>query len=392
LAVASDSSMGPTSDGRFKPEIYAPGASVVSADAADLSGSTSKWGTSMATPHVVGVAATLLDHHANFVRRPAMLKAYLIASAERISSISDARAGLVDAYNAHWSSSDSSGHWGWHDSSLSQGAEASWDINVADGWDKMYVALTWIEPAPSAGASATVYNDIDLRVDHGANGSTDWSSSSANDNYEFVEITDPPAGDYRFKAYGFSISQSSRLGLGVFLRNLESPVLEYFSHRIDDDMSVSDGNDDGMVNPGESIELPVTLRNVGSADARNVSATLSTTDAYITITDNIQSWGTIAAGATDESIDYDFDVAADCPPGRVVTFTLSITSDEGSWTDTFTITVVGTPEVSYHSHRIDDDMSVSSGNDDGLVHPGETIELPVTLQNTGGGDAHSVSA
>ena len=51
------SSRGPTGDGRLKPDVMAPGGAIMSASAGSGDGYVSYSGTSMATPHVAGVAA-----------------------------------------------------------------------------------------------------------------------------------------------------------------------------------------------------------------------------------------------------------------------------------------------------------------------------------------------
>jgi len=55
------SSRGPTGDGRMKPDVMAPGGAVMSARANSGDGYVSYSGTSMATPHVAGVAALMLQ-------------------------------------------------------------------------------------------------------------------------------------------------------------------------------------------------------------------------------------------------------------------------------------------------------------------------------------------
>ena len=55
------SSRGPTGDGRLKPDVMAPGGAIMSARAGSGDGYVSYSGTSMATPHVAGVAALMIQ-------------------------------------------------------------------------------------------------------------------------------------------------------------------------------------------------------------------------------------------------------------------------------------------------------------------------------------------
>ena len=55
------SSRGPTGDGRLKPDVMAPGGAIMSAQANSGDGYVSYSGTSMATPHVAGVAALMIQ-------------------------------------------------------------------------------------------------------------------------------------------------------------------------------------------------------------------------------------------------------------------------------------------------------------------------------------------
>jgi subtilisin family serine protease len=81
LRVPCASSQGPTGDGRMKPNVVAPGTWVRSARAGTADQYQDRVGTSMAAPHVAGLAATLMQHYPEFQWRPYLLRAHLMASA-----------------------------------------------------------------------------------------------------------------------------------------------------------------------------------------------------------------------------------------------------------------------------------------------------------------------
>jgi hypothetical protein len=201
--LAGSSSRGPTGDNRMKPDLVATGAVVTSAQAGTTDGYVDKIGCSMATPHVSGIAATLLEHYPDFRNRPHLLRAHLMASAilhsdevnptnNTVGGRNDYGLGRVSDYQSHWARLDPngwSGHWAWM--TITDKSWGFFDINVPRGAKRVVAVLTWDEPEASAGASQAVTYDIDLWADPGASCTPDavgqcgaWASQSNIDNIE----------------------------------------------------------------------------------------------------------------------------------------------------------------------------------------------------------------
>ncbi|MFF5209605.1 S8 family peptidase [Streptosporangium sp. NPDC000396] len=109
--VSYFSSKGPTGDGRPKPDLVAPGERIVSAGTGALLKSVltavpdatyvEDSGTSMAAPHVSGVAAAFMSVHREFIGRPEAVKENLMRSATDLGRDRTFQGvGLVDAMRA----------------------------------------------------------------------------------------------------------------------------------------------------------------------------------------------------------------------------------------------------------------------------------------------------
>jgi len=158
------------------------------------------------------------------------------------------------------------------------------------------------------------------------------------------------------------------------------PYVIYEDHTIDD----SAGNGDGTVDFGETIDLDITLENIGVEAALGIMTTLSSSDPYVTIIDDSHSYGDIPAGSgVSSGWSYRFNVALDCPDGHSILFDL-LAADSGReiWASSFAIGVQA-PDVSLESFLVDD----SGGNDNGILDPGETADLIITVVNGGSEDA-----
>ncbi len=119
---------------------------------------------------------------------------------------------------------------------------------------------------------------------------------------------------------------------------LDEPYIKPISYVVED----ASGNNDGIADPGESVDLYVVLKNLG-LDATNVSATLTVLDTGVTITDNASVYGDLAQGDTASGDGFAFTVSADRRPGIPARFEIHIVADDGyEKYDTFALRL-GTP-------------------------------------------------
>jgi hypothetical protein len=146
------------------------------------------------------------------------------------------------------------------------------------------------------------------------------------------------------------------------------------------------GNDDGELDYGESILLSLGMKNVGSDDGENVDVTISSENPFVSITGNAASYGTITSGEIVTVTDgFAFEVGVDVPDMHTIVFKVEATDGNEIWNSTFG-SVANAPILQFVSCTVDD----SQGNGNGRVDPGETIDLIITVANTGSSDSYEV--
>jgi hypothetical protein len=240
------SSRGPTGDGRMKPNVVGPGTWVTSARAGYTSLYEDRFGTSMATPHVSGLVASLMEHYTHFKWRPALLRAAIMATSilHDDTTIPDSNdsggrniygLGRVSSFINHWSHGGSAGWYThWFTGTVTNTTYMQQDIEISSGTDRLVVVMTWDEPAASAGASKAVMYDLDLWADWNCDHPSSWrgdggeyASRSYVDNVEYLIINNPPAGCFRLKASIWNAPASGLpVGMAAFvLRGDPTPAM-----------------------------------------------------------------------------------------------------------------------------------------------------------------------
>ena len=150
------------------------------------------------------------------------------------------------------------------------------------------------------------------------------------------------------------------------------------------------GNNNSLVDYNELIDMSVDLHNVGSVNASNIDVTISTADPYVTLINTSVNMPLInASQIVSVPIPFSFQVASFVPDQHTVTFTLNISDNIGNnWTSNVYV-VLNSPVLEHASFIIDDAIT---GNGNGVLDAGETLDLIVNVTNIGHADIGSLTA
>lgn len=173
---------------------------------------------------------------------------------------------------------------------------------------------------------------------------------------------------------------------------------------IDDDKRKSDvydssfGDEDGLVDAGEIVELDLIIRNVGNIDVSGAYLQMEEDSDDIYTRSSRIYHGIVPTGtAINGSRTYNypgiaFEVEDDINPSTTLLVNFLIHWGTSKVTIPFNITLTGVPNFTIMSLTIDDDTEVadeydnSHGDGDGVIDSGEMVELGVVLANNGSAD------
>lgn len=183
-----------------------------------------------------------------------------------------------------------------------------------------------------------------------------------------------------------SVIEVAIMGHNKHRYNDEIVVVSNEPYVIFEELEINDqsGNGNGLADYSESIDLDLTLRNVGNQTANSISAVISTDDEFITITDDNGVYGDITAQSNSllEGA-FSLDIAETIPDQHIVELTLEATDiNNQTWTSNFTITL-NAPLFEMQNIIVDD----SNGNNNGILDPGETAFFIIETANIGHADS-----
>ncbi len=145
-----------------------------------------------------------------------------------------------------------------------------------------------------------------------------------------------------------------------------------------------EGNSNNLPETGEPLNITISIENFGNSDALNAKSVLSTSDSYLTISKDSFSWPSIAGnGSALAENAFKLLQSGDIPDMHKATFTITTQTDSATFVSDFNFTVCS-PKLTNGTVHFDDSKT---GNGNGQIDPGETIEVTVPTTNSG----HSVS-
>jgi hypothetical protein len=164
------------------------------------------------------------------------------------------------------------------------------------------------------------------------------------------------------------------------------PYVAYSDHVVQDDLT---GNNNGQLDYAETVELGITVENVGAATANNVIGILHSDNPLVEITQNTANLGDIPVNSS-ATVDraFEFEISPQVQDGDPVIFMLTTTDGVTAWESNFSI-IAHAPEVVFQALAVDD---IATGNGNTNLDPGETADLVVSLVNAGSSDADNVEA
>jgi hypothetical protein len=240
---------GPTSDGRQKPEIWAPGCSTLSSQSGTACGTVAFTGTSMASPAIAGTAMLVRQYYTGgyypagipggtpITPSGALIRATLMNTGQDLM-------GAAGGFQVPTGYPSVQEGWGRvraddalffpgdarklivrdvrNSAGLVTAGEQQININVLGSTEPLRITLSWTEPPAAAGAGQAAINDLDLIVEGpsgiylgnvfntGTGASVTGGTRDAKNNTEQILIPSPSAGAWSIRVRGANVAQGTQ--------------------------------------------------------------------------------------------------------------------------------------------------------------------------------------
>ena len=266
--------------GLIRPDICAPGVSIVSLDYSSNNGHTSMNGTSMATPCVAGIMCLMLEKDPSLT--PADICRILETTSVKLSNTKSNKTGTgrVDALAA---------------------------MNAIDNGDFRYVSHKINDKKGNNNGNINPGENanIDIIFNNSSNDSFSNVKAVLRSSSEYVTITDSIAQISSINAKGnttienifaFTLDENTTprtlLAFDVYFYNENDEVISYIrvpvyvsgsEIQFSSFIIQNDDNGNGLLEAGETADLGIVLNNIGNEIAVGLKGVISTTNSKLTI-------------------------------------------------------------------------------------------------------------
>ncbi|MCD4732129.1 MAG: hypothetical protein K8R74_16095, partial [Bacteroidales bacterium] len=162
------------------------------------------------------------------------------------------------------------------------------------------------------------------------NGTTEFDISiSGLPETQYIKIVDDGDGLANVADAGFDLDAIEAL------EPVSGIYLAMYEYQVDD----SNGNNNGKIDPGETVDIIVTLKNNGDIIAENIQGEISTTSPYLNLISSTTSFGSLAQGQTGIGT-FTVSALANTPVGEPAEINLDVSSNYGTYTNNFLMSFV----------------------------------------------------
>ncbi|MBN2000286.1 M20/M25/M40 family metallo-hydrolase [candidate division KSB1 bacterium] len=165
--------------------------------------------------------------------------------------------------------------------------------------------------------------------------------------------------------------------------SIDDAYVTYSDFSIQDNIA---GNDNGFIDPGETVKLTVNVKNIGSTPSENLSVQLESSDPMARIYKDTFSGIDLAIGQS-VPVTYQLDISSNTPADHLFILKLIIRDDASHSWENFIHIKVEQPELYASSQQLFE----IAGNGNQAADPGETCQLTVNLFNSGKRVARDIS-
>jgi hypothetical protein len=164
------------------------------------------------------------------------------------------------------------------------------------------------------------------------------------------------------------------------------PVLHEGAYLTMQELIVNDPNSNGIAEPGETLELGFKLVNIGISTAQQPQLTATTSSPYATFLTGACNFNDIPGDSSGiNRTPLTLQISTDCPNEATISFICTVSIAGNSWQFPLSVTVKK-PAINISGIYMND----SSGNNNGIADPGETIDLIVNLSNNSSLEAKNI--